>query len=181
MLTEKKLKKLMTQFLTRSDDESHANGIARNEDIAPFLIQMLDLTPTAVAVARVRRRTRRISTLTTLTENVIAPPVELSDFGRRQLLRSALASVFDWDLNIVDRDLRSSVSALWTLMLEMGNTDEVHNGNKHLLKQILKMHPISNVEQMRFDEMKVVAQALLDRDEVTIETIVDIARRRRNG
>ena len=65
-------------------------------------------------------------------------------------------------------------------IIENGNTDMVHNGNRQTLRWLMKTHPISHVEQMNFDELKQAAVAILvERDEVTLQAIIDNARTRR--
>lgn len=191
MLTDRKIAQLTTRFLTRQSTDLAILGVADGEaienwwDDSPRVqdIETIPETQRVITPAEVENfgiADYRQSIRTSHTTVDRSTP-EHSEFDRRQAIRRALPNVFAYDNRLIPAEFDAPVTLLRDAIRNSGNCDGIHNGNKHLLKWLLKTHPISNIEQMQLDEMKVVAVALIENDEVTIQTIVDTARRRRNG
>jgi len=182
MISQAKIRTLMRRFLVREPDELAIIGIARGESLAGYETDVtVEEIPTPIQFMSTTEPDRQIGTVESVNPDGSFIMRVSGEFDRRQALRATLRTVFEYSVGLIPIEEAVSVQELRELIASTGNCDSIHNGNKSTLKWLLKTHPISHVENMRLDEMKVVAVALAERDEVTIQTIVDTARRRRNG
>lgn len=115
--------------------------------------------------------------MTRATEVVVAEP-GLSDFQRRQAIRKQLGSYFDYSNELVAEADRGAVNVL-RYLLQTEGVRCIHNGNVGTLRTLLKSHRISHIERMTPEELKSVAQAVVERDTTTIQTVEGQAATRR--
>lgn len=118
-------------------------------------------------------RTRRVSRVREAEQSE-----QVSDFQRRAAIRRSLATVFHYSSDLIDPELRDEVAVLRLEVMRIGSR-AVHNGNLATVRTLLKTHPISHVERMSPEELKAVLDAIVERDQSTIENVVSQASTRR--